>query len=113
MTYESVSIDPAAADAALRAWQASVEALRSTVVQRSRAIEAAETARPWGGDSSGQQFGSTYADGALPSRTAVSATAGQLDNLGQQVRTAVLASLASDDEQAAALQPAQDALDPR
>ena len=113
MTYDSVRIDPEAADAALRAWQASVEALRGTVLQRSRAIEAAEAAQPWGGDSSGRQFGSTYADGALPSRTAMSSTAGQLDSLGQQVRTVVQASLASDDEQAAALQPAQDVLDPR
>lgn len=113
MTDESVSIDPGAVEAALRAWQASVEALRSTVGQHSLAIEAVEAARPWGGDSSGEQFGTSYADGATPSRAAVSSTTGQLDALGQQARTAVAASLASDDDQAAALRPAQDALDPR
>ena len=113
MTYDSVRIDAAAADAALRAWQASVEALRGVVLQRSRSIEAAEAARPWGGDACGRQFGTSYADGAAPSRAAVSATARQLEELGHSSGTAVQASLASDDEQAVALRPAQDALDPR
>ncbi|SDO98034.1 hypothetical protein SAMN05660199_02917 [Klenkia soli] len=113
MAYESVHIDPEAADAALRNWQASVEALRQTVTQRSTAIEAAEAAQPWGGDADGRRFGGVYAEGATPSRSAAHSVASRFENLGTTVRTAVQASLASDEVQAAALAPAQQALHPR
>jgi hypothetical protein len=113
MSSDSVRIDPDAAGAALRAWQASVDELRSAVRRRSTAIGAAEAARPWGGDAGGQQFGTSYAEGADPSRAAVVATVDQLEDLGRSVGSAVQASVESDEQQAAALQPAQDALDPR
>lgn len=111
MSYDSVRIDPDAAGAALRAWQASAGELRRTVKLHSDAIEAAEGARPWGGDASGQQFGTSYLEGAEPSRTAAASVADQFEEVGQSVETAVQASLASDEEQAAALAPAQDTLD--
>ena len=113
MAYESVRIDLDGAEAALQNWQASVEELRRTVTQRSTAIEAAEGTQPWGGDAGGRRFGAVYAEGATPSRTAAHSVATRFETLGASVRTAVQASLASDEVQAAALAPAQDALDPR
>ncbi|MEI4272835.1 hypothetical protein TEK04_13985 [Klenkia sp. LSe6-5] len=113
MSYDSVRIDPDAAGAALRAWQASADELRRTVTQRSRAIEAAEGARPWGDDASGQQFGPSYLEGAGPARVAAAALADQCDELGGTVQTAVQASLASDEEQAATLAPVQATVDRR
>ncbi|SCX40182.1 hypothetical protein SAMN03159343_0902 [Klenkia marina] len=111
MSYDSVRIDPDAAAAALQAWQASAAQLRQTVMQCSGAIEAAEGAQPWGGDSSGREFGTTYLEGAEPSRGAVSSLAGQFEEVGQQVETAVQASLASDGEQASSLASTQGTLD--
>lgn len=113
MAHSSVRIDSEVAEAALQNWQAAVEALRRTVAERGRAIGAAESVGPWGGDAYGRQFGGVYAEGAAPSRTATESVTARLEALGASVRTAVRASLDSDEVQAAALAPAQATLDRR
>ena len=111
MAYDSVRIDPDAAGAALRSWQAAVALLERVVQVRAVAIEDAEAARPWGGDNGGPVFADVYREGASPSRDAVQAMARRLEDLGVHVETALQASLASDETQAAALAPAQATLD--
>jgi multidrug resistance efflux pump len=111
MAYDSVHVDPDAAGAALRSWQAAVQQLERVLQSRAAAIEDAEASRPWGGDNGGPLFADVYRQGAVPSRDAVQAMTRRLVELGMQVGTAIQASLASDEAQAAALAPAQARLD--
>lgn len=111
MAYDSVRVEPDAAGAALRSWQAAVDQVQRLVQLRAAAIEDAEAARPWGTDNGGPLFADVYREGAAPSRDAVQALARRLEDLGVRVETALQSSLASDEAQAAALAPAQATLD--
>ncbi|SDP52482.1 hypothetical protein SAMN05660199_04132 [Klenkia soli] len=103
MAHDEVHIDPPVAASGLLAWESSAQILSTAVQARVAAIRSAESAKPWGSDSGGPEFETVYTKGSGPSLDALSGTTDHITRLGQQAHQAVDASLASDDEQAAAV----------
>lgn len=103
MAHDEVYVDPPVAASGLLAWESSAQILSTAVGDRVRAIRSAEAAKPWGSDSGGPEFETVYTQGSAPSLAALSGTTEHIVRLGQQAHQAVDASLASDDEQAAAV----------
>jgi len=99
MSDDSVYVDPQQASNGLAQWDAGSAPLKSGWTETVARIQALSTEATWGGDGPGQQFAETYQD-SEQFLTVGGEVVDQLVELGQNARTAVERSIASDEVQA-------------
>lgn len=98
---DSVHIDPAVAAGGIQAWEAADSSLDGMVTSTLSTIEGLEAGSPWGSDAAGAQFAADYPASSAAVAQAIRDVGTRLHEIGSGARTAIGASLASDEEQAA------------
>lgn len=98
MADNSVWIEPQTASNGITQWETAAEDAQSH--WNSQTATAAGMGSPWGSDEAGRTFAQSYGGHELINNPDVAALFSKLVETGTNVRTAVSASLASDDAQA-------------
>lgn len=102
MADDSVYIDPQQASNGIAQWDAAAGDAQDHWTTKTG--EATGFGSPWGSDAAGQQFLANYGGNELMQNSDVAGIFKHLVETGKNVRTAIEASLASDEQQASGVE---------